>query len=156
MADRKKERQGRKPPASKPKAEARVAARKATAGSAKKADRKPKEAARKRPAMGLGPGAVGSPAQQVGMRAEAAPDRVAGDAPQVSGISDGAIEWQSEMSNRVTIPADNVARLLEQISAAVDTLGDSQRPLVIIEPQPVPRRLTTSRCSFAWARRQCT
>jgi hypothetical protein len=46
-----------------------------------------------------------------------------------------AVEWQSETSNRVTIPADNVARLLEQISTAVDTLrglptpaGDNQAP----------------------------
>ena len=130
-----------------------VAAGKAAAGSAKKADRKPKVAARKRPAMGLGPGAVGSLAQQVGMqgaaatavagslaqqagmRAEAATDRVAGDVPQVSVISAGPVEWQSVTSNRVTIPADNVARLLEQISTAVDTLrglptpaGDNHAP----------------------------
>jgi hypothetical protein len=77
---------------------------------------------------------AGSLAQQAGMRAEAATDRVAGDMPQVSVIS-AAVEWQSETSNRVTIPADNVARLLEQISTVVDALrnlaapaGDNQAP----------------------------
>ena len=144
MADRKKERKGARKAASKPKAEARVAASGAGAPRG--------------PPFG-GTGYLTEPVPFEGMSGTGANVPVPSDQPPprdlranepiqraweaqpgtppqtgIQGVAATAVagvEW----GNRVTTPTDNVARLLEQISTAVDALrslpapaGDNQAP----------------------------